>query len=75
VINDRAESLGRWPGVELSDDADVVGLGTFLALGGFEGHPLALIQGLETATLDGRVVNEDVLAAAVGGDKLKPFPR
>src|SRR4051812_25587672 len=54
-----------------SDRLDVVGLRSLLALRGVEGHPLSLIEGLEATTRDRRVVDEDVLAAVVGGDETK----
>src|SRR4051794_37509042 len=53
---------------ENSGAADCVGLRTLLALDDLEGHPLALVEALVPVHLDGRVVDEDVLAA-VDGDE------
>src|SRR5690349_9694333 len=60
----------REPGLRrvLSGDADGVGLRTLLALDDLEGHPLPLVEALVPVHLDGRVVDEDVLAA-VDGDE------
>src|SRR5918994_6352196 len=51
-----------------SGGAHRVGLGTLLALDDLEADPLALVEALVAVHLDGRVVNEDVLAA-VDGDE------
>src|SRR3954453_7390883 len=53
---------------ERSGGADGVGLRTLLALDDLEGDPLALVEALVAVHLDGRVVDEDVLAA-VDGDE------
>ena len=52
-----------------SDDADLVGLRTPLALGDLERHLLVLLQGAEAPTLDRRVVDEHVRASTVLGDE------
>src|SRR5918992_1355550 len=62
----RAEGIGWGLG---SDGADVVRLRALLALAGFEANPLALLQRLVPSPGDGRVVDEDVLAAVVGGNE------
>src|SRR4051794_27731194 len=51
-----------------SDGADAVGLRALLALDDLEAHPLPLVEALVPVHLDGRVVDEDVLAA-VDGDE------
>src|SRR5919199_736492 len=67
---DEARSPQREPGLgaERSGGADRVGLRTLLALDDLEGDPLALVEALVAVHLDGRVVDEDVLAA-VDGDE------
>src|SRR5690242_7676027 len=52
-----------------SDGADVVCLRSLLALAEFVGHPLPLLQGLEPPAFDGRVMDEDVLAAILWRDE------
>jgi hypothetical protein len=67
----RAVPFDREPPVVIdqSDGLDVVGLRSLLALRGLERHPLALVQGLEAASHDRRVVDEDVLAPVVRRDE------
>src|ERR671925_295786 len=60
----RGYRVGAWSG-----GADVVRLRALLALAGFEGDPLALLQRLVPAAGDSGVVDEDVLAAVVGGNE------
>src|SRR5216684_8593295 len=52
-----------------SEGADVVSLRALGALGGGVFHLLVFIQGAVAAGVDGRVVNEDVGAAVIGGDE------
>src|SRR5262245_27997808 len=52
-----------------SDGADVLRLGALLALRGVELDALVLIEALVAAIGDGGEVDEDVLAAVVGGDE------
>jgi len=51
---------------------DLVGLGSFLPLDDLELYRVALLQGLESFTLDGRVMNKDI-SSAVLTDKTVPL--
>jgi hypothetical protein len=51
------------------DAHDVLGRGALLALHHVELHALTLGERLEAAALDGRVVDEAILAAVLGGDE------
>src|SRR4051794_36009820 len=67
----RGPAPRREPGLHAcrcSGGPDGVGLRTLLALDDLEGDPLALVEALVAVHLDGRVVDEDVLAA-VDGDE------
>jgi len=52
-----------------SDRADFLGLRALSAPAGGELDPLVVLEAAETVSLDGRVVNEDVGRAVVGGDE------
>jgi hypothetical protein len=49
----------------LPELCDLVGLGSFLSLDDLELYRVAFLQGLESFTLDGRVMNEDISSAVL----------
>jgi len=49
-----------------SEGADVVCLRSLLAFAEFEGHTLALVEGLVPAAFDGGVVDENILTPSSG---------
>src|SRR5215203_3503765 len=56
-----------------SGSANVLRLGTLRALGHVELHLLVVLKGLVSGGLDRRVVNEDVVAAALLLDETEPL--
>src|SRR5207253_2693667 len=64
----RTDRPGRWSGDRSGDDADRVGLGALRSLHHLELDALVLIEGLVAVGLDGRVVDEHVLATVLGDE-------
>src|ERR1700722_19159419 len=58
---------------EFLEDADVLRLEAFATLGDVELDLLTLVEALVAAPLDVRVVDEDILVPACGGDEAEPF--
>ena len=63
------------PDAQSLDRADVLGLRALLALRDVELDPLVLVQAAVTIRLDGREVDENVLASAVDTDEPEALVR